>query len=147
MDLRPKVRSAKVIDPYYVEVTFNQEVVGHMQPWAAVTVRVNGTTYPTNWVTVQCKAAGGRCPATGPREWKWLWIELQWPIFQGDSVTFSYSAEDAGGEAIRGGGHSMPTVTNYTVTNGAHQREADRHAHGRPPARTPPATTCTSMST
>ena len=33
-------------------------------------------------------------------------------------MTFSYSAEDAGDEAIRGGGRTLPTVTNYTVTNG-----------------------------
>ena len=40
------VASAKVIDPYYVEVAFNRQVAGHTQPWAAVTVKVNGTTYP-----------------------------------------------------------------------------------------------------
>ena len=119
VDARPKVTSARVIDPYVVEVTFNNNLAA-AQPWGRAWVTVNGRRYPTGYVSVQCRRASHQnfgCRAGDTA--KWVWIELQWPIFSNDTVRFNYSPDARGGDRLvdRALGVELPQVRNYTVTN------------------------------
>ena len=86
----------------------------------AVTIKVNGVPFPKGLVMVRCKKEGR---ATGtlchkPQEDKWLWIELRWPIYTGDRVTFSYSPAKAEGRPLRdGAGNHLLGITDRLITN------------------------------
>ena len=120
-DNRPSVTSAKVIDPYVIEVTFNTSME-IASPGDLVTITVNGTRYPLNTTAVKCRREPGES-ATGCR-WaeakKWLWIMLPHPILSGDTVLFHYDPNaGGGGDRLRTttGGTMLPRISSKAVTN------------------------------
>ena len=114
---RPTISSARVIDPYLVEVTFSEQMEYAAHAHSAKII-VNGTEYPKNMATMMCyRAAGaGTC---NTHNTQWLWVQVQDPIYSGDTVTFSYSpTEEESGYRIRDRAHNqLLKVTSYPVTN------------------------------
>ena len=119
VDTRLKISSARVIDPYFVEVTFNKNLRA-AAPGNLVSINVGGRRYPMGTTIVHCRRTGGQnFGCSGTEAAKWLWIQLRWPIYSGDTVTFSYSPDATGGSRLvdRARGDPFPEVRNYPVTN------------------------------
>ena len=119
VDTRLKINSARVIDPYFVEVTFNKNLRA-AAPGNLVSIDVGGRRYPMGTTIVHCRRVGGQnYGCSGTENARWLWIQLQWPIYSGDTVTFSYSPNAKGGSKLvdRSRGDPFPEVRNYPVTN------------------------------
>ena len=119
VDTRLKISSARVIDPYFVEVTFNKNLRA-AAPGNLVSINVGGRRYPMGTTIVHCRRTGGQnYGCSGTEAAKWLWIQLQWPIYSGDTVTFSYSPDATGGSRLvdRARGDPFPEVRNFPVTN------------------------------
>ena len=119
VDKRLKINSARVIDPYFVEVTFNRNLRA-AAPGNLVSINVGGRRYPMGTTIVHCRRVGGQnYGCSGTENARWLWIQLQWPIYSGDTVTFSYSPDAKGGSRLvdRASGDPFPAVRNYAVTN------------------------------
>ena len=114
---RPTISSARVIDPYLVEVTFSErmEYAAHAY---SVKIIVNGTEYPKNMATMMCHRARG-AGTCDTHNTQWLWVQVQDPIYSGDTVTFSYfPTEEESGYRIRDRAHNqLLQVTSYPVTN------------------------------
>ena len=120
----PRVISAKTIDPYVIEVKFNERMLSEpTQPWEWVTVKVNGRRYTNNLTIMRCKKTNtATAPCTrddrGRLNYRWLWVTLQRPIYSGDTVTFSYSAPEDGRHRLGdASGNPLREVTDYAVTN------------------------------
>ncbi len=114
---RPTISSARVIDPYLVEVTFSERMEYAAHAYSAKII-VNGTEYPKNMATMMCHRARG-AGTCDTHNTQWLWVQVQDPIYSGDTVTFSYfPTEEESGYRIRDLSHNqLLQVTNYSVTN------------------------------
>ena len=114
---RPTISSARVIDPYLVEVTFSEQMEYAAHAHSAKII-VNGTEYPKNMATMMCHRARG-AGTCDTHNTQWLWVQTQDPIYSGDTVTFSYfPTEEESGYRIRDRAHNqLLQVTSYPVTN------------------------------
>ena len=114
---RPTISSARVIDPYLVEVTFSEQMEYAAHAHSARII-VNGTEYPKNMATMMCHRARG-AGTCNTHNTQWLWVQTQDPIYSGDTVTFSYfPTEEERSDRIRDrAGNQLLQVTNYSVTN------------------------------
>ena len=114
---RPTISSARVIDPYLVEVTFSEQMEYAAHAYSAKII-VNGTEYPKNMATMMCHRARG-AGTCNTHNTQWLWVQTQDPIYSGNTVTFSYfPTEEESGYRIRDrAGNQLLQVTSYPVTN------------------------------
>ena len=115
---RPTVTGGRVLNPYVIEMVFSENMWRVSGVVYAITIKVNGVPFPKKLAQVRCKkrAGGGRCHT--PLEQKWLWIELSWPIYSGDRVTFSYSPAKAEGRPLTdNAGNHLLGITNRLITN------------------------------
>ena len=117
---RPTVTEGRVLNPYVIEMVFSENMWRVSGVLYAVTIEVNGVAFPKGLVKVRCKSVpdAGSKQCRRPLEEKWLWIELRWPIYAGDRVTFSYSPEKAEGRPLTdGAGNHLLGITNRLITN------------------------------
>ena len=113
---RPTITSIRTIDSYVIEAAFS-ESMRYTQPGEGVTIHVNGIEYPTTVVTTRCRLAGLGAPCRRPQDHRYLWVHLLWPIFNGDTVKFSYSEEDAVDKLMSHFNVRMRSVYKLAVTN------------------------------
>ena len=113
---RPTITSIRTIDSYVIEAAFSEAMRGR-QPGEGVTIHVNGIEYPTTIVRTKCRKQGLDAPCRWPLDHRYLWVHLLWPIFNGDTVKFSYSREDAVDKLLSHRNRHMESVYKLAVTN------------------------------